>query len=259
MRVPVLLIVVAFSSSPVGGGVIRLGTLDANQSWANAINDSGQVVGGTSNGKAFLWTDSGGISEIFLGEAVAINSSGQVVGVSQDGRAVLWDPISGLEDLGVGRAEGINDSGVVVITDQVGLGGGTVHTWDATNGRVALGFSGAALDINNNNQIVGMTPDGEAYVWDSVNGVQRLGKPAGSPSSRAWDISNTGQVVVSPFGINNPPGATSFLWDPLAGTTTLPLLPGTTANFAIGLNDDGSVVGHSASVLPQIEPEFFVC
>ena len=98
-------------------------------SYANGINNAGQVVGyyvtyaGTY--RAFLWTPSGGMQDLgTLGGdfaiASGINSSGQVVGgastASGEAHAFLWTATSGMQDLGTlggtsSSAVAINDMG----------------------------------------------------------------------------------------------------------------------------------------------------
>ncbi|MCJ7546657.1 MAG: HAF repeat-containing protein, partial [Deltaproteobacteria bacterium] len=71
------------------GGMVDIGTLGGTWSRASAINDLGQVAGGskTASGEyhAFLWTAEGGMLDIGTlggtwGDAWCINNQGQVVG-----------------------------------------------------------------------------------------------------------------------------------------------------------------------------------
>jgi probable HAF family extracellular repeat protein len=94
------------------GGTQFLGTLGLSFSFANAINDSGQVVGSAKSangniGKAWIYTDGVGQQEIPAppGEtvtAVGINNQGHVVGwthASGPDIGWLWTPQSGLRTL----------------------------------------------------------------------------------------------------------------------------------------------------------------
>jgi probable HAF family extracellular repeat protein len=88
------------------GGFVDLGTLGEGytNTWANAVNDLGQVVGasfvaGWSSSHAFLWTAEGGMTDLgTLGgassSAADINNHGQVVGHSDTAggevHAALW-------------------------------------------------------------------------------------------------------------------------------------------------------------------------
>lgn len=89
-----------------GYGSSFLGTLSgdgaSSYSYANDINNTGQVVG-TSNDQAFIWDDIDGIQSLpllsghLIGAANCINDDGLVAGYSFDelGRAhlVLWTPV----------------------------------------------------------------------------------------------------------------------------------------------------------------------
>src|SRR5829696_2989422 len=112
---------------------------DSQSSEANAINNSGQVVGNASlspfpHNRAFLWSEGviQDLGELLFGtletelerpinNAYAINSSGQVVGASGP-HAFLWDASTGVQDLGTlpdhqrSEAGAINNSGQVVGT-----------------------------------------------------------------------------------------------------------------------------------------------
>jgi probable HAF family extracellular repeat protein len=98
----------AFSWSKLAG-MKDLGTLDAGKNTsatANAVNDSGQIVGtstcGSSCVHAVLWSSSGmqdlGIlPSSSASGANSINNKGQVVGVS--GHAFIWTQTAGMLDL----------------------------------------------------------------------------------------------------------------------------------------------------------------
>jgi probable HAF family extracellular repeat protein len=90
-------------------GMKDLGTLDSGNSTgatANAINDSGQIVGTSSCGSscthAALWTstgiqDLGTLPGSSISAANGINNLGQVVGES--GVAFIWSQAAGMQDL----------------------------------------------------------------------------------------------------------------------------------------------------------------
>jgi probable HAF family extracellular repeat protein len=86
-----------------------------------AINERGQVVGGTQSGSAFSWLN-GVLTDLGPGYAVDVNAAGQVVGVSNSGvtsRAVIWDngrviEVPGLAGPGsFAQPTNINDRGQV--------------------------------------------------------------------------------------------------------------------------------------------------
>jgi probable HAF family extracellular repeat protein len=105
---------------------VDLGSL-GGQSYATAVNDSGQVVGNGSH--AFSWTQAGGMVDLgTLGGtasgAIAVNATGQVVGLSTlpgDGsfHAFSWTQEGGMVDLGTlggtnSYAAAVNATGQVV-------------------------------------------------------------------------------------------------------------------------------------------------
>jgi probable HAF family extracellular repeat protein len=91
------------------------------QSWANAINNAGQIVGGVryANGQhsPVLWDTDGGLPIDLRGtpgsfsQAFAINDDGIVVG--EAGGAFVWDAEGGMQMLQGGSANAINNSGMI--------------------------------------------------------------------------------------------------------------------------------------------------
>ena len=91
--------------------MVDLGTLGGSSSQANAVNDSGQVVGSsyTRHGTihAFSWTQRAGWStsarSAARSAANAVNDSGQVVGAATSPatpHAFSWTQTGGMVDLG---------------------------------------------------------------------------------------------------------------------------------------------------------------
>jgi len=103
----------ASAASPVFLAV-DLGTLGGSTSSANALNDSGMVVGDSmlahdADSHAFLWTPAGGMVDLgtlggTFSSAVALNKNGQIVGYSttREGgyHAFSWTQAGGMVDLG---------------------------------------------------------------------------------------------------------------------------------------------------------------
>ncbi len=252
----------------------------ADSSNANAINNSGQVVGasGAATGsRAFVWTSGGGMVDVGdlpggdnYSVANGINDNGQVVGISiaaSGARAFLWTSGSGMMDLGdlpggrhYSSAHGINDSGQIVGGSGAVLGqvlplGDHAFLWTTASGMQDIGELPGGYDhawasaINNSGQVVGTSPavsGYRAFLWASGGGMMDLGTlRGGTDESFGHDINESGQVVGSSraadFSYSH-----AFLWTSGAGMTDLGELPGgPNASYARGINDSGEVVGYS--------------
>lgn len=185
------------SCSPPPGQVkyeiTDLGTLSQN-SYATAINNNGQVVGYafTSNGVRAFIHENGAMKEIATpggqsGAAFAINDSGLVVGYYNDSngarRAFSWSNGSakslgsfGMESV----AYGVNNTGKIVGDVVYNPWGDGTKIWRSAfayeNGEMSYvmswwGLDEVAMDINNNNLIVGsnqfniaLTVDGNRFI-----------------------------------------------------------------------------------------------
>jgi len=205
-----------------GVGMVELpGLPDRPNTYANDINDAGQVVGradagGTDLGHAVLWT--GGVikdlgvlgDESDFSEALGINEAGHVVGFSTTsgtgGRhPFLYTPEAGMVDLTPGEggylysavAYDINESGQVA-----GYRNNLAFRWE--NGQFlnlgvlpdfAYSFGHA---INDHGQVAGSSSIAQGDVSHVVRytdgvGLEDLGGI--SNRDRAWGINNHGTVV----------------------------------------------------------------
>ena len=191
----------------------------AHDVWANAINESGQVVGEVYREEvpwvaAFLWTR-GEWSELpmldGLSECIAtdINESGYVVGNCWP-RAVMWYK-DGVVALDVGGtysyAIAINSSGQVVGNSSDGA-----FLWEKgeTQPLPTLGGRSGASDINDAGQIVGSswtsTDEPHAVLWDRDRMLDLGPGWASAINNQGWIIGR----ATRPNGDNE-----LVLWKPL--------------------------------------------
>jgi probable HAF family extracellular repeat protein len=181
----------------------HLGTQGRNQSYGNAINASGQVVGVAqtdhSIARAFLWDRVAGVMDLgtmkptddSTSVAIGINDLGQVVGYADTDAGIVvhafrWSSAAGMEDLGslgtasADRSEawGINTAGQVVgrTGTSAGLHG---FVWTEAGGMVDLNTVLApgttqilviAQSINDHGEIVGTSHDFRALLLTPVTG-----------------------------------------------------------------------------------------
>ena len=232
--------------------VIDLGTL-GGETYATAINDSGQVVGYSRVGNdlhAFIWQE-GSIQDLNIpvasldggqvsAQAFGISNSGQVIGNAGQ-YAFLW--LNGITTI---LPPNTNRSGAYCINNFNQIVGeadtGPNNFYEAVywqNGSFnSLGIIGNANANNDNGQILYYKwEDGSYWLWQNGNNI-----PIGTSSNvyYASDINNLAQVVGG--SING-----WFLWE--NGTlTAIPISGGATA-----INDSGDVVGGG----PQGHPYLF--
>jgi probable HAF family extracellular repeat protein len=236
---------------PASYAITDLGTLGGTFSRADAINNSGQVVGEANTTvagifHAYLWTpggtngvagnpqmqDLGTVPGLDSSWAKAVNDSGQVAGFAQDANngsirdAFYWDG-SAMQDLGT-------------------LGGTYTQ---------AYGLNNAVAGVHPV-QVVGASGTGavqHAFLWQ--NGVMTdLNDPNLYPSVAAngWVLGtaqaiNDNQQIVG-WGPHNGV-ARAFRWQigDAAGPTDLGALAGATTSAATAVNRTGQVAGDSGS------------
>jgi probable HAF family extracellular repeat protein len=250
-----------------GVTVIPLGNPGGEPSYANGLNDAGQVVGQASTPSgSFLWQSGAGMTDLAVNGAVDINNHFQVIG----GTGGLWQNgvvtgIGTLPGFSSSIANSINEAGKVVgaTEDQTdaflwspttpnGTSGSMIDLGHLRGGNYAM-----AWRINNNNQVVGFANTllpgirgliTHAFLWQ--NGVMSDlgtfdGRKKTYSSSMATGINDSGQVVGSsggPFA-----GEHAFIWQSSTGmvdlNTLIPSGSGWLLNEARAINNAGQIVG----------------
>jgi probable HAF family extracellular repeat protein len=191
--------------------------------------------------RPFLWQD-GVMTKLPMlggenGFANMINNRGEVAGIAE---TAAKDPAS---DCPVHRFEPVVwENGVIrKLPIHPGDSDG-VAAWINDKGEVA-GASGACAPFNPNSGLY--LTENHALVWQNgkATDLGNLG-PNGIPGAgnHACVINNRGEAV----GHTTSDASTvAFLWSREKGMKGLGTLPGDFASFAIGINDEGQVVGQS--------------
>jgi probable HAF family extracellular repeat protein len=217
---------------------------------------------------SFTVVDLGGFSP------VALNNASQIAGTLNN-HAALWQNGVALDlgTLGGTSSNGydVNDAGQVVGKAQTSSAY-QAFQWAAASGMQDLGVTGnytAAYGVNASGQVIGtiggdysLTP--HAFLWDASTGMHDLGT-FGSNGSQARALNETGQVVgwrqtLLQTGMGVYFTEThGYIYDSVTtNTTLLGALPGDSASRAIGINDQGQVIGTSGHVNSALRGSSFV-
>ncbi len=255
------------------GTLTDLGIEPAGQaSWANGINDAGQVAGTADRsvgGYAYpaTWSASGVLTDLGgpvtnrLGVGNGIDPSGRVVGGqraadSEGGpNAILYDQAGNPTNLGnppdsLNAATAINARGQVVGSPAFVWQSGTLTMLPPIPG----GFSSSSIAtaINVGGQVVGAANNAantgqDAVIWRN-GAITDLGTIDGILTNEATGINAAGQVVgTADPGCSPCPSAEAWIWQQGSVMTRLDtLIPsgsGWTLQAANGINDRGQIVG----------------
>lgn len=258
--------------------LIDLGSLGGSETFADSINDLGQVVGtsrlSNDDGSHAFFYANGAMQDIapinsgdIRGGRLGLNNLGYVASglvVSDTYYPALFRPQSAqlttLGSLGcmsgfTGVATAVNDSGLAVGYSYLSPGG-TRHAFAYHNGSMtdlgSLGGYSGALAVNSLGVAVGFASDtpggfGRAVVWEH-NSIVDI---SNGFESEARGINDFGQVVGQTTG---PTGThQGFLWN--NGTTeNLGTLPTGRNSEAYSINNEGVVVG-AADVVSSVTYE----
>lgn len=209
--------------------IIDLGTFGATFAAALAVTDAGVVYGryGSPSGvvRSYRWSRQDGMSDLgdvdgSVFRVTAANNRGDLAGIafspSGVARPVAW----------------LRGTGFVYLDDEDHVG--------------------AALDINERGQIVGVRGprDGSGqntgFIWSAQDGLRLL--PKAGVGAQALAINNRGQVVGT-TAVEGTCCNQGFLWSEKDGLTLIPNLGGWA--FALDVNERGEVVGESGLHAPQ--------
>ncbi|MHC5723864.1 MAG: hypothetical protein ACYTXY_06815, partial [Nostoc sp.] len=255
------------SSTDSGYSVIDLSTLLGGN--ATAINDSGQIVGRTTNNDTFLYsdgkmTDLGTLPGGSDSYPEAINNSGQIAGIYRnndsayngflysDGKMTDLGTLPGGSDSYLGA---INNSGQIVGTSSTSM-----YDKETSYDLVTAYFENQERTV--------YRPESHAFLYQNGN-MSDLGTLPGDTDSNATSINNSGQIVgdsqkqvfhdtsvyVSGGGYGTEPGHIShngyyttegqaFIYSN-GNMTGLGTLPGGNFSTARDINNSGQVIGDS--------------
>jgi probable HAF family extracellular repeat protein len=150
----------------------RAGCCGGETDWATALNDVGQVVGGSG-----IFPPCNGCSPEFAPESI----------LWQNGGATVIHPSGSFFSYG---ATGINNAGQVIIDGKFAPPSGLL--WQ--NGVTTVLGINAPSGINDSGQIVGTTTSGHLALWQNGQ-IQDLGLPPGCTGFTPSAIDSTGRIV----------------------------------------------------------------
>ena len=244
-----------------------LGTFGGSSTYANGINNFGQVVGysllsGDSFARSATWTIAGGYGFDGLGDLgsyyTGINNVGQIVGVNPTtvaatGVASVWS--SGISTAllrpGTESTAGtsINSTGQVAGHFYTG-GNSTMHAamWSGSAlidlGTLPTGTFSNALGINDTGQVVGYADSVELGRTSSFAVLWAGGRAIKLGSGGANAINNAGLIVGSGQGTVGSGSPHASLWNGNT-QTDLGTIAGLDQSNALAINNLGQIVGYS--------------
>jgi len=276
-RLVFLLASVPTASAQTTFSFTNLGTLGGIESYARAINASGQIVGISADASTanhaviWEWNGSSYNAAVSLSAdnsgAQAINASGQITGFGNltiNTHATIWANDVGhtaterpsLTGVKYSAGYGINASGQVV---------GQAHNasiqfravkWNSSNPfaiteltMLGTGNESGASAINASGQVVGYsraTNNGpfRAVLWNGVTPTDLGALGLGGNFSGANSINDSGQIAGWSY-ITGDTAPHAAFWNGVTTAIDLGTLPGGTTSYAMGINTSGLIVGYS--------------
>ena len=260
-------------------GVVDLGSLGGDPTYAAGLDEAGQVIGRSTNAdgheRAFLWTAAEGMIDLgTLGgsdsRAIVISETGQIAGQADDvdgnARAFLWTPADGMIDLGTlggptSIALAISDGGQVVGRSDTADGRTHAFSWTADTGMIDLGALGGssstATDVNEVGEVTGYwreeaSSDTRVFYWSMESGMLDIGaEPRFVGAEPSGGINDAGVILGS---IDTE---VAFYWSAEDGLLTLSDLV-TDDELSLGdgisINESGSVLAYGFSGLYLLRP-----
>jgi len=223
------------------GSIRCLGMLPgASSSYANGINDLGQVVGGV------VWRDDSGPLPVYTRHAVIWASDGTPTDLGQLFGPLRWDVLA------------INDSGLVL---GYALASGGFQCWlrspdgaytylDHCGGNYYVHVDG----LNNSGLVVGtVEPAVGAYratLWNPDGSVRSILEPLpGIQYSMGYGLNGLGEAVGESTIVEDGDivGFHATLWGQDGAPVDLGTLPGHQLSRAWGIGDNGYIVGESGT------------
>ncbi|HOD83686.1 MAG TPA: Ig-like domain-containing protein, partial [Phycisphaerae bacterium] len=248
--------------------VTDLGTLGGDYSRALGLNDDGLVIGyaalASGDGRAFVW-ESGSMTALptaTYGDTSAaydISGEGRIVGrmdhdAAGGNRGFLYN--SSLQEIPpvlagyTSLARGVNDSGLVVGYTTDSSGNSYPFIWDAVHGSLLLELDkGTALAVNEVGTIAGKLQAASGYYHPTIwkwNVPTDL-TPSLSGHGEALGV-NDYDVAVGWHHTGVGQRYTAFRWSAQGGMTDLGTLDDDIRSTAWAVNNDGQIVGSSASL-----------
>lgn len=243
-----------------------MGTFNGRNVIPLDVNDEGVIVGilrlnGTPD-RAFRWengtfTDIGPASGASV--AKAISDGGMVSGFAGT-TGVIWTS-SGMTPLlsssNGSQAGGLNEAGIVVGADFL-----SASRWASPASRLDLpkpsGSTAVAFDVNNNGVVSGRItatspPFGRPFLWQNSTGTQVIMPPAGYSLTNPHAFQGGKTINDAGNWIGNlQNGSTIRGFRHRNGAfETLPVLAALPQSFALGIGENGEVVGTGLFVVDQ--------